>query len=103
MIARGLSGVVRVDWNLVTACRFGRLDILEGLVNAESISQQDNVRDAPIYWPQYNFIIRQYGCTPLYRAAENGHVDIVKILIKAGADINVYNRVCHSIILTTVV
>ena len=30
----------------------------------------------------------EYGRTALYRAAQNGHNDIAKILIEAGADVN---------------
>jgi ankyrin repeat protein len=31
----------------------------------------------------------QYGCTPLHRAAQEGHVDLVLYLVKElGADVN---------------
>ncbi len=35
----------------------------------------------------------QYGCTALMEAADNGHVEIVELLLKAGADINLKNHV----------
>lgn len=37
--------------------------------------------------------IQQYGQTPVYIAAEEGHSDIVQMLIQANADINQPNAV----------
>jgi ankyrin repeat protein len=28
------------------------------------------------------------GCTPVYRAAEKGHVDVIRALVEHGADVN---------------
>ena len=35
----------------------------------------------------------QYGRTPLHVAAENGHTDVVDILLKHGADVNTQDKV----------
>ena len=32
-------------------------------------------------------------CRPLHHATKNGHIEVVEILGKAGADINAYNKV----------
>ena len=40
----------------------------------------------------------QIGWTALHIASRNGHIDIVKYLIKTGADINTKNNVCTSTI-----
>ena len=32
--------------------------------------------------------VLQNGCSPLHAASENGHLDVVKTLLKAGANIN---------------
>ena len=36
------------------------------------------------------------GFTPLMTAAEAGHVDIVALLLEAGADVNLHNRLVAS-------
>ena len=38
--------------------------------------------------------LRQNGCTPLYFAAQNGHLEAVRILIEVKADINAKSTVC---------
>lgn len=40
-----------------------------------------------------SFSHQQYGQTPVYTAAEEGHSDIVQMLIQANADINHPNEV----------
>ena len=40
-------------------------------------------------------IFIQHGMTALMIAAENGHSDIVKALIRAGANTDVKNDVCY--------
>ena len=35
----------------------------------------------------------QYGISPLHAASIEGHIDVVKILIDAGADVNQANKV----------
>ena len=37
---------------------------------------------------------RQNGCTPLYFAAQKGHLEAVRILIEAKADIDAKSTVC---------
>lgn len=58
---------------LIAACIGGRLDIIEYLVLNEA---NVNVRCA------YD------GFTPLTRASERGHLDLVKLLLSSGAKIN---------------
>ena len=36
----------------------------------------------------------QDGCSPLHLASDEGHLDIVKTLIEAGANVNQANEVC---------
>ena len=35
----------------------------------------------------------QYGDTPLHKASGNGHIAIVEVFLKAGADHSIKNRV----------
>ena len=35
----------------------------------------------------------QLGCTALYKAVTNGHYDCVKLLIQAGADVDIKDNV----------
>ena len=46
-----------------------------------------------IYIMFYQPIFYQNLCRPLHHATKNGHIEIVEILGKAGADINAYNKV----------
>ena len=41
----------------------------------------------------------QSGRTALLKAAQGGHLEIVKVLIEAGADVNLRDDVCISLIL----
>ena len=39
----------------------------------------------------------QFDCSPLYRAAiYNGYIQIVQLLISAGANVNYQNKVCDN-------
>ena len=42
------------------------------------------------------FVIWQDGSTPLYRAAEEGHLSVVQLLLSAHADVNQASRVSES-------
>ena len=42
-------------------------------------------------------IITQDGDSALMKAASNGHTEIVEELVEAGADLNLQNKVCHSV------
>ena len=50
-----------------------------------------------------HFPLTQSGATPLYVASQNGHSDVVNILIRNGADVNlswkVHDIVCIYIII----
>ncbi|KNC69297.1 hypothetical protein SARC_18195, partial [Sphaeroforma arctica JP610] len=37
-------------------------------------------------------LLQQVGCTPLHTASQNGHKDVVELLLAKGADINVKNN-----------
>ena len=43
-----------------------------------------------------HFSLTQNGATPLYVASQNGHSDVVNILIRNGADINLVRHVRYS-------
>ena len=43
-----------------------------------------------------HFPLTQNGATPLYVASQNGHSDIVNILIRNGADVNMAANVRYS-------
>ena len=38
-------------------------------------------------------VVLQDGCSPLYAASCNGHLDVVKTLLEAGANIDQVNKV----------
>ncbi|DBA01126.1 TPA: hypothetical protein N0F65_001754 [Lagenidium giganteum] len=38
----------------------------------------------------------EMGVTPIYIASQDGHEQMVELLIELGADPNIYNRTCHS-------
>jgi ankyrin repeat protein len=38
-------------------------------------------------------VIRQDGATPLYASAQNGHLEVCKLLLDKGADVNKANNV----------
>ena len=42
----------------------------------------------PIIW---SFVLFQYGATPLYNAAQNGHEKVMTILLRSGCDIDKVN------------
>ena len=49
-------------------------------------------------------VVLQDGCSPLYVASCNGHLGVVKTLLKAGANINQVNKVGgHRCIFSTIV
>ena len=43
-----------------------------------------------------HFPLTQNGATPLYVASQNGHSDVVNILIRNGADVNIAMEVRYS-------
>ena len=47
----------------------------------------------------YFFAYLQKGCSPLYVASQEGHTDVVDILLRKGADVNqtTTNEVCATI------
>ena len=44
-------------------------------------------------------MVFQLKMTPLHWATEKGHLDVIEILLKAGADVACENKVCFSVIL----
>ena len=47
-----------------------------------------------VYWKQLFSL--QDGTTPLFIASQQGHSDVVNILIRNGADVNMAKEVKHS-------
>ena len=41
------------------------------------------------------YMLNQDGRTPLYKACEEGHNEVIKILLKAGANVNKYMKVSN--------
>ena len=66
------------------------LDIVEYLLGALSTSPSSSHHSSLIDTPN------AYGNTPLHYAAVNGHLDIVKLLVAAGADPNLKNDASHN-------
>jgi ankyrin repeat protein len=57
---------------LSTACRYGNTEIVEYLLNIKArVDDQD-----------------EYGSTPLHYASTHGHLDVIKLLVMYGADVN---------------
>lgn len=55
-----------------------------------------NVCIACVSYPMCVAPYTQEGCTPLIKAAEKGHIDIVDTLLKAGADKNAKTKVMQN-------
>ena len=56
-----------------------------------------------LYTLPYSFLVYlQDGATALYAASLNGRIEVVRILIEGGADVNIRKRVCHLTILSSV-
>ena len=44
----------------------------------------------------------EYGNTALHAASDEGHVEVMTILVQRGANVNSLNKVCKSLISTCV-
>ena len=52
---------------------------------------------APFHIHQCHCFVPQYGMTALMWASSNGHSDAIKVLLSAGAQIDLQDKVRHSI------
>ena len=63
---------------LLEACKFGRLAKVKEYLASSKHKANLNICD-------------EYGNTPLILSSGNGHADVVTVLVKEGADVNVKN------------
>jgi ankyrin repeat protein len=66
------------SWPLYAACEKGRLDMVQVLVKYLSVAQLDRAN--------------RQNTTALWIAACNNHVDVVTVLLEAGANVNIPNK-----------
>ena len=85
----GDSALTRAAWR-------GRTDIVVELANAgASINLQNNVmKNVDIALLRHVLFVTQDGDSALMTAAKNGHTNVVVELVKAGAKLDLQNKVC---------
>ena len=59
--------------------------------NAKSVRNNRKIKQHILLSPPHS---EQDGYTALVMAADRGHVVVVQALLKAGADINIHDKVC---------
>ena len=75
------------SYSFCIACHYGRDTVVRGLLESEvDVNGMATVFDLPLI--QFTDEIYIGTWTPMTFAANNGHFDIVKMLIDAGADVN---------------
>ena len=107
-----------LDEALVWACKSGRTDILPRLVRAGARLDADPYRGTPLIWAVVNNRLETaawlidhgaavdrkatfggpthgQGVTALHMASQNGHLDMVKLLIQRGADPKIQDDLYH--------
>ncbi len=108
-----------LDEALVWACKSNRVDVLERLVQAGAQLDSDPYRGTPLIWSAacnrteaaewlldhganvnqkgtFGGLTHGQGITALHIAAQYGHMPVVKILVKRGADRSVKDDLYHA-------
>jgi ankyrin repeat protein len=108
-----------LDEALVWACKSNRVTVLERLVEAGARVDADPCRGTPLIWAAacnrieaaawlldhggdvnrkgtFGGLTHGQGITALHIAAQNGHMPMVKLLVKRGADLTIQDDLYHA-------
>ena len=83
------------------ACEAGHKDVAKLLIlKGAKVNYQDNVRlHLKCQILLYYSFLNQTGFTPLHWASQNGHLDVVGLLIERDAQIDLPAKVCNRVVM----
>ena len=86
---------------LQTACQNNHLQVAQLLIiNSADVDYQDSVcNNIIIVFIVFKMVLSQNGHTPLHRAANQGHIELVKLLLSSHAKLNIKENVVLTLVI----